>query len=227
MAYETYVKSSIKKDVAVQRNKVISRVVKSMCREIVAEVEQEYKQSDELKEDQAPAALEENKAENQSIERVNGEQLERISDHEDFHQEVNENEGSRERGTIKGNEFFEDGRSIPSGNKGDCEIESDLDISPMPEMLTAPSPSPRPVLHAQEDDGEDGEATLHRLAQDRAKYIYCLDLVHAMVGESVSNCLSRQLEKQTIARDIVCETIITKAFNTCQQNEISRQEINL
>lgn len=112
-------------------------------------------------------------------------------------------------------------------DESDLENQSDFDASPMPEMLTAPSPSPRPVLHTHEDDDEDGAAPLHHQAQSRAKYIYCVDLVHAMIEASVTQSVDRQLETQTIVEKIISETIITKAFNRCQQNEISRQEINL
>ena len=114
-----------------------------------------------------------------------------------------------------------------SRSKDNQEVESDLEISPMPEMLIAPSPSPRPVLHFQEDEGEDGEAALHRRAQQRAIHIYCLDLVQAMVGDTVSHCLSKQLENSQIAREIRQETGVARAFKQCKLNEISRQEINL
>ena len=68
LAYETYVRSSIKKDVVKQRNRIVNRVVRAMCREIVTEIEEEIDERDQPRAIQAqtrvgaeksPGALEE------------------------------------------------------------------------------------------------------------------------------------------------------------------------
>ena len=58
LAYETYVRSCIKKDTLKQKNKIVNKVVRDLCREVATEVQEEFAKDDKqaIGQTQAPVA---------------------------------------------------------------------------------------------------------------------------------------------------------------------------